>query len=46
MLEYRGFYRFTDLYRRDRTPMQEEPRQGLRGQMLSLSCYYTLELGR
>lgn len=46
MLEYRGFYRFTDLYRRDRTPMQEEPRQGLRGQMLSLSYYYTLELGR
>ena len=40
MLEYRTWYRLTNLYSRDRVSKQDEPRSNVRNQSVGLAYYY------
>lgn len=40
MLEYRTWYRLTNLYNRDRVPKQDEPRSNVRNQSVAVAYYY------
>ena len=42
MVEYRTWYRLTNLYERSRIPKQDEPRSNLRNQTVGLAYYYIL----
>jgi len=40
MLEYRTWYRLTNLYERERVPKQDEPRSNVRNQSVGVAYYY------
>ncbi len=40
MLEYRTWYRLTNLYDRERVPRQDEPRSNVRNQSVGVAYYY------